>query len=226
MNIYFYIETIPAQNPEVLAEIRKGITAPGQYKKPESIDEWMKANADAEAEKEWLRTSFDGALGQICCIGLAIDDAEPVSFYEGGESEIIRLAIGFMADNVHDFIPHSSRMSDKDVCFIGHNIVGFDLPFLKKRCIVNRIRPPSFIPFSAKPWDGSIFDTMIQWDSSKDKRISLNNLAHALGEGSKGGVSGADVWPMYKAGQFQEIADYCMNDVELTRNIHKRMTFQ
>lgn len=36
---YFDIETIPAQDPSVRAELAAAVTAPSQYKKPESIAE-------------------------------------------------------------------------------------------------------------------------------------------------------------------------------------------
>lgn len=42
MNIYFDLETIPGQAPGLLEEFAKKVTAPAQYKKPESIAEWLK----------------------------------------------------------------------------------------------------------------------------------------------------------------------------------------
>jgi hypothetical protein len=52
MNIVIDIETIPAQRPDVMAEIREskqteldaavaGVKPPGNYKKQETIDAWM-----------------------------------------------------------------------------------------------------------------------------------------------------------------------------------------
>ena len=37
--------------------------------------------------------------------------------------------------------------------WIGHYITGFDLRFLWKRFIVNRIKPAVRIPYDAKPWE-------------------------------------------------------------------------
>ena len=85
--------------------------------------------------------------------------------------------------------------------FVGHNITGFDLPFLKKRSIILGICPPSVIPFAAKPWDKSVFDTMIQWDGDRDKRISLpDKLCKVLGiESPKGDMDGSKVGEYFRA---------------------------
>jgi hypothetical protein len=39
-------------------------------------------------------------------------------------------------------------------------------------------------------------------------------------------MDGSMVWPMVQEGKFDEVANYCMSDVEAVRAIHKRMTFQ
>ena len=45
--IFFDIETIPSQLPGIRDELASAVTAPAQYKKPESIAEWLKAGLDA-----------------------------------------------------------------------------------------------------------------------------------------------------------------------------------
>ena len=50
MNIYLDIETIPSQDPALLAKFRGEVTAPATYKKPESIAEWLAENADRVAQ--------------------------------------------------------------------------------------------------------------------------------------------------------------------------------
>jgi hypothetical protein len=65
-----------------------------------------------------------------------------------------------------------------------------------------------------------------QW--SFKGRISLDRLAKALGlESSKGqGINGSRVYDYFCAGCHEEIADYCMRDVELVRAIYRRMNFE
>ena len=50
--------------------------------------------------------------------------------------------------------------------WIGHNVIGFDLLFLKQRCWINNIRPPFIIPADAKHGGDSVFDTMVEFAGS------------------------------------------------------------
>ena len=84
--VFFDIETIPCQLPGVLDEFKAAVTAPAQYKKPESIAEWLKENRDSEGEAAWLKTSFDGGMGHVVCIGLAVDDGDEAGPHKAGET--------------------------------------------------------------------------------------------------------------------------------------------
>jgi predicted PolB exonuclease-like 3'-5' exonuclease len=64
---------------------------------------------------------------------------------------------------------------------------------------------------------------MTRWDSKN--YIKLGHLAKALGIESDNEYTGADVWPMYQQGRYDEIGRYCADDVVLTRAIYKRMIF-
>ena len=133
MNIYFDIETIPSQSFAAIeiikADIDKqklSVKAPSNYKDEEKIAAYIKAEVeklDSEFDATYRKTSFDGGLGEICCIGYAIDDNAPVSIYGGCEAEILHK---FYQALVDEYNP-SSQTRPK---FIGHNIVSFDLRFL------------------------------------------------------------------------------------------------
>jgi hypothetical protein len=236
MNIYFDIETIPCQDAEFIESVTKpindkaeadtlAIKPPANYKDADKIAEWLKENAipkavairtqaDAEIKEAIAKTSFDGALGEVCCIGWAIDD-QPVSTAIGSEAVIIQTFF----ESLKQANPRNHKHT-----FVGHNVASFDLRFLWQRAVVNGIEPPDFIPFNAKSWDSQIADTMTMF-AGHGNRISLDKLAKALGLSGKGGITGADVWPMYQDGLINEIAAYCADDVELTRNVHKRLVF-
>lgn len=221
MLITLDIETCPGQAPELRAEFLANVKAPAQYKKPESIAEWLKENAEAEAEAAWRKTSFDGAYGHVCVIGLALDDNEPIALYEddwhANEASVLRRAFDWI---------DSACMAQPNVrpTFVGHNLVEFDLRFLFQRAVVLGVRPSRFIPFSAKPWDDSVFDTMARWAGVKD-RVKLDKLAKACGLDGKGDIEGSMVWDYVRDGRIAEIAEYCRHDVALARAIYKRMTF-
>jgi predicted PolB exonuclease-like 3'-5' exonuclease len=217
MNIYFDIETIPTQNNAVIESIAADIKPPATMKKAETIAEW-EANQKADAINEAVaKTSFDGAFGQICCIGWAIDN-EPVFASYGSEEDILNQ---FFTDISERY----DASQDVRPIFIGHNVSAFDLRFLFQRSIILGIKPPSCIPFNAKSWDDKIFDTMAYF-AGFGNRISLDKLSKALGLEGKNGITGADVWPMYQAGKIAEIAEYCKHDVELTREVYKKLTFK
>lgn len=226
MNIYLDIETIPAQGAGVREEIAAGIAPPGNYKKAETIAEWKREQKPALVEEAWRKTSFDGALGQIACASLAIDDAPPVAFYAEdwarAEPGILRNLFAAIRA-AHDL----ARMTRP--VFVGHNIAGFDLRFLFQRAVVHGIEPPAVIPFAARPWDDCIFDTMVAW-AGVGNRVGLDKLCRALGVPGKGSeigeeIDGSKVWGFVADGRIADVAEYCKADVERTRALHRRMTF-
>jgi hypothetical protein len=221
MNIYLDIETCPGQATGLRDEFTANVKAPAQYKKPESIAEWMKENAEAEAEQAWRKTSFDGAHGHVCVVGLAFDDERPITMFNpdwlAAEAGVLRS----LFNTVDDYI---AKQPNVRPTFIGHNLVEFDLRFLFHRAVVLGVKPSHHIPFFAKPWDDGVFDTMVRWAGVKD-RVKLEKLAKVLGVGTKGDMDGSKVWDYVRDGRIAEVADYCANDVVLTRAVHKRMIF-
>lgn len=241
MNIYFDIETIPLQDAGLIAEFRAeheaklpellaAVKAPANYKDEAKIAEFIAnerakiaAGHGSEFDDWHLKTSFDGGLGQICCIGFAID---------GGLSRAYSVADNSPAEERHaleSFFSHltdAHRVTDRPV-FIGHNSNGFDIPFIWKRCIVLGVKPPVWFPRDPKPWGDSTFDTMLAWNGPSARAGgSMDRICKVLGIPGKGGMDGSQVWPMFQAGRIDEIADYCRADVERTRAMFKRMTFQ
>lgn len=232
MNIYLDIETIPSQSPEVKKEIADGITAPAQYKKQESIDQWLAENRESEADAAWRKTSFDGAYGQIVCISVAIDDAEPVTFWAEDwanyEPRILAEFFKYIEDSTSRALSFGASSKIKPV-FIGHYVADFDLRFVFQRAVMLGIKPPSCIPFKAKPWDADVFDTMTEWAGTKG-RVSLDKLCKVMGVDRKGTeiadeIDGSKVWDFVAAGRIADVAKYCAADVERTRAVYKRLTF-
>lgn len=212
MKIVVDIETIPEQNPD-MSKYREGITAPGQYKKPESIQKWLDENADAMAEEKWLKTSLDGTYGQICCIGAKAENGETLLMAGNNERDILALFWSWCDD----------QLIGREPMFIAHN-AKFDLPFLFHRSVINGTKPVrGFKPHGKHGY--SHYCTMEAW-AGYNGRIGLDRLAKALGLGGKTeGFSGADVWPAYQKGDFEKIAGYCIDDVLLTEQVYNRLTF-
>ena len=208
---YLDIETIPSQSEELLARFKSEVTAPAQYKKPESIKVWLAENAEKVARERLAKTSFDPAHGHICTISWAGDDEEPrVAHAKTLEDERGILEVFFASLDKY----HSTT-------FVGHYVGGFDIRFILCRAVVLGVPIPHVIPRDPAPWSDRIFDTMTAWAGQKD-RISMDNLCQALGLPGKGDFDGSMVAEAWANGEHDIIAKYCAMDVERTRAIHKR----
>jgi predicted PolB exonuclease-like 3'-5' exonuclease len=215
MKVTFDIETLPTNDAEIIAAFEATITAPGQYKKPESIAEWMKDNKEQSLKELVAKTSFDGLYGRIACIAWQFEDDEVQS----------TLATDDEGSAIRRF--YNALDSEKfELSYCGQNIAGFDLPFLKHRSMILNIKPPADIrrAMNAKPWDTCISDTMLMWSTDSQKRTSMDKLCKAFGIVGKDGFDGsmvAETWP----NDPQKVIDYCKADVIRTRAIYKRMIF-
>ena len=211
MNVFIDIETIPEQNPD-LEKYKEGVKPPATYKKAESIKKWMDENADKEAESKWLKTSFNGAYGEIVCICIEVNGSACTFKRESNEKALLASFWTFL----------DVELSGRNPYFIAHN-AKFDLPFLWHRSVINRVRPVHFMPHGRN--GQAYYCTMESW-AGFNKTISMDNLAKVLGiEGKSKGMTGADVWPEYQKGNIDKIAEYCADDVRVLREIYNRMTF-
>ncbi|MEP6818591.1 MAG: ribonuclease H-like domain-containing protein [bacterium] len=107
---------------------------------------------------------------------------------------------------------------------VGHNLIGFDLPFIFQRCLVNSIPAKPLVDLSEYRVRG-VFDTMHAWWLGAKRNVSLDDIAWALGiESSKTATAeGSKVFELYQAGKLGEIREYNLNDVRVTRKVYERM---
>lgn len=212
-NVFIDIETVPNQSHEYRAKVLANIKPPAQYKKPESIAQWMAENADAAVDEAVTKTSFDPAAGHICSIAWAVGDGE-VQCAQTGRSLDNEASV---IDEFFDALP-TMGMSR----FIGHYITGFDLRFIMCRAIVLGVKVPALWPRDPKPWDHAVFDTMTAWAGAKGT-ISLDRLCEALGiDSPKGEIDGSQVAQAWADGRFDEIAAYNRRDVVAVREVFRK----
>ena len=107
---------------------------------------------------------------------------------------------------------------------VGHNLIGFDLPFIFQRCLVNGIAAKPLVDLGEYRVRG-VFDTMHAWWLGAKRNVSLDDIAWALGiESSKTATAeGSKVFELYQAGKLAEIREYNLNDVRVTRKVYERM---
>lgn len=230
MNIFLDIETIPAQDADVIALLREeaeqekaAIAAPSNYKDPEKIASYIAektASIDLAFGERYRKTSLDGAYGQIVCAGVAIDDDAPQVFWQpdwqNGESAILRA--------LFDYIGSVTRPGNLPT-YIGHNVANFDLRFIWQRAAIHGIAPPLRFPITLSPWDDRVYDTMFEW-AGRGQYVSLNKLCRVFGLPGKGDMDGSKVWDYVQDGRILDVVDYCKQDVARVREIYRRMSFE
>lgn len=154
-------------------------------------------------------TSFGATFGRILCISYAFND-EPIKTLFGDEKKMLE-----------DFWNIAERVD----LFIGHNILQFDLMFIRQRSIILGVRPTRILDLK-KYYSKDVYDIMHEWNNWNGT-ISMDELAHAFGiPSSKSKMDGSQVTQYHEDGKDKEIYEYCRADVEVTRQIYKKMNFQ
>ena len=220
------IETLCTTDPDAIASIRAGIKAPATHKKPETIAAWMAENQESATAEAVAKTSFDALYGSIACICFQFDDGD-VHQVNAADGEEKMLRDFYFAVEQTSKVEYVGGTTSQPLVVCGHNVAGFDLPFLKQRSIILGVKPPPALlkAMNAKPWDGCIADTMLMWCSDFQKRASMDKLCKAFGIDGKGDFDGsmvASTWPTDPG----KVIEYCKDDVRRTRQIYKRLTWE
>lgn len=188
------IETVP----------QEGIMGDAAYVK------WARAknpNADDKAIEKVA--GLHAEYGMIVCVGFAYREKDGKMTTTSvvntdGEREMLK-EVADAIDEMHG------------VQLVGHNIKGFDIPFLAKRMLANGIRVPSALSvMGKKPWEINHVDTLEQMRFGGDVSMSLQSACRLFGlEDPKAAVNGSEVAELYKDGKLDEIAKYCEGDAKM-----------
>ena len=217
------IETIPVADPELIAMLTEGIKHPANMSKPETIAKWEVEEKPLVIAETIAKTALDGAYGRICCVGYAFGDGDVKTIIDRDEKKIITEFFADVTKHCKDD-GHGALLRPT---VIGHGVVDFDMKFMRKRAIINGIRPLPLIDWYSKPWGDYVRDTMNMWDSATDKRISLHKLCKVLGVESPKDMhdmTGADVALLWSKRDYKTIAAYCGDDVGQMRLCYRKMT--
>lgn len=171
-----------------------------------------KSKKDVGTFEEFLEgTSFDGSFGRICCIGYALDN-NPTKSFQGDEAQMLR-----------DFWALALPVD----LFVGFNLIDFDLRFIYQRSVILGVKPSKELNF-ARYRNSPMYDVMWEWAKWGNlPKISLHALAKALSlkSSKEGDIEGKDVAKAYLDGRIKEICTYCEADVEVTRQLYRKLTF-
>ncbi len=204
MNKYFSLDIETNALPTAqLTELMPTFEADKRLKDPEKIAADIAGQQGAFIEK----AALNATTGIILCIGLGIGDDKP-SIFEGDEGSMLG---AFW----REFEPSCN--------YIGHNLLGFDLPFMIRRSWIVGAKLPNL--FSGRYLDSCFQDTMTTWGCGVyGEKISLSNLSKALGVGETYG-SGKDFGKLYQSGPEgrEEALKHLRQDLLLTYKCAEKM---
>ena len=212
------------------------IETAGQYPSleaaPPAYQELWNAFADKQKRRNDVKeygyeenVSLYPEFGKIICISIGILQYEnevlslhTKTFQDHDEEAMLREFAGLLDDKLVEYIP------------AGHNIKGFDIPYLCRRLIINQIPIPHRLDSSGmKPWDYECVDSMDLWRFGRYRSfVGLDLLAQTLGVPSpKTDMSGDQTHGVYWADPGNPNADrisrYCEDDVVAVARVLLKM---
>lgn len=175
-------------------------------------DKYPNVEGDALEDQAALHAEF----GLVCAVAIASANGndEPVVHTASNEDEEVELLAAI-----------ENLMDDENVILVGHNIKGFDIPFLAKRFMARRGFVPRMLNMGGKkPWEIPHRDTMEIMRFGGGASMSLRSACLMLGiEDPKGSVRGLEVPEMFRQGRVLEIGQYCAGDVVAERKLYKKL---
>jgi predicted PolB exonuclease-like 3'-5' exonuclease len=183
--------------------------------KHEELEQKYQADLIAQKDKQHElhhKQALNSMQGTIVCVCFAIGDA-PVQSFTGDEVIVLDSLYGALKEL------KGSKYAEYD--FIGHNIY-FDLGFLYHKSIKHNSKLKTLLP---KANDRNrIVDTNKEWNLGQyGKYTKLSAIAEFLGIEQKDEIDGSQVWEAYKAGRIDQIVEHCVSDVNVVREIEKRL---
>ena len=186
---------------------------------------------ESEEERAFRSGSLVATSGRVLSIAVLIGSVAGVEI-EGVEQSRSEHVFGIDSDGqeqpeqqaLTDFLALMETFDPDIDEIVGHNVIGFDLPFIFQRCVVNNIAFQPFVNLSEFNVRG-VYDTMHRWWLGSRNRVALDDLAWVLGVPSSktDEVEGSRVFELYQAGKLAEIREYNLNDVRVTRKVYERL---
>lgn len=224
MRVFLDLETIccpdSAQlNPNLVSKLRRKDRGPQPLTENSNLQEQVR------------ETALIPEYGQILAVGLIIEEKSQLlhagvlgrdrqtKLFHTDERRTLK-ALWNLLRGFHE---------NRDV-IVAHN-AEFDISFLHKRSVICGVKPGLRLDVP-RYRSSHVFCTMKAWDLYCWRPgLKLSELAEVLrlSSGKLDGLDGSRIEEMYREGSteaHQQIADYCMRDVGLTREIYYRMSFE
>ena len=198
-------EGLPIEQIDHLAPT---FTAPANYKDADKI-----AANIAEQRIDWVkRAALSPLTGKIVAIGYKVPNRQEV-LHVANEIELLK-------EFWRDYDEHARKQGQ----MIGHNILGFDIPFIIRRSWANKIRVPATVQNGRYLNDRRFIDTMtaFQCGNRTEKFHSLDTVAKFMGFAGKTEKSGEFFAEILATDPKRALA-YLAADLQAVEDIAERM---
>lgn len=219
--LYLDIETLPDNRQETITRIKLDVKPPAQYKKADSIAQWMAENAESATLETLGKTALNGLYGRVCVVGFAVNDgavgALPMNANDTSDRELLASAFARMDELATDDHGHVMPL---DV--VGHNVT-WDLRFLYHRAVRYGIKLPKCIAKAFHPVESRyhVHDTMTLW-AGYGNRVKCKDLARELLGDDCDDIDGSQV-AEYWTRDPVKVVEHCIEDVERVRKLYRMM---
>jgi len=206
MKMIFDIETGPLPR-EKIAHLIPEFTAPSNYKDPDKI-----AANIAEQQAAWYaKAALHPMTGYVAAIGM---------YGVGGPLNLVAIEEDAMIGYFWNIYGAFDDMNQ----FVGHNIQGFDIPFLICRSWALGIKVPPTVMSGRYLNDRRFIDTMkaFQCGNHQEKFFGLDAVSKFFGLGGKTDPIGATFAEVLATDRPRALA-YLAEDLEITRAVADRM---
>jgi len=213
------IETIPT--PEALDSPypEADRSPPSNYKADDAISRWREADKvawEGERIKQYSKSPWTARIAAVGFREFTRNIGElPVSTLCGNDE---RGQVEFLWSNI--------AAHEGYVCTWNG---GFDLRFLLIRSMILGVETPKQCRWAVPQWFNRYkvvphYDVKQVLTEDKFSKESLQFVSEKMGLGGKvGGMTGADVFPAWQEGRYNDIANYCAGDVALTAAVGRRV---
>lgn len=172
--------------------------------------------------------SFYPLTAQIVAIGmLDVQSAEGAVYFQSGikaEEKFKEGSITFISGSEKEILGHFWNQLKRYDQFISFNGRVFDCPFIMLRSAMNCVRTTkNLMPYRYTHNCHVDLADQLGFYGAMYRKFSLHMWCKAFGIHSpkEEGVTGLQVKGLFKEGHFREIAQYCMRDVQATKELYR-----
>jgi len=210
------IETIPNIDVEAFAEFVE-VSAPSNYKDADKIANYIAEKRQtivADLVKEASLSPLYGRVACVCTEDVGI--GEKIAFYSQEEKEMLEILADYLSKDEFQLYSYYGK--------------SFDVPFLDMRFRYNGIQTP-FRESHLKKYDTyshmDLCDMVKNYGSIKGThlRYDLKTVSEFLGYQAKTDIDGSDVFLLWQAGKYDDIINYCHDDVDRTVYIARTLGY-